>query len=120
MKKVFLLLTITLTLLLTSCNKDECTQEAYSEIVSNRSGKSTSAKGRDKVTVCHNGNTIEVSANALQAHLDHGDVEGSCETLSDRGLTFSNGSNVQIDCSYELPFIHVDDNGVTWFFSDPK
>ncbi len=38
----------------------------------------------EKVTICHNssdGNpvTIRVSANALQAHLDHGDSRGNCE-----------------------------------------
>lgn len=32
-----------------------------------------------KVNVCHNGGTLCVSINALQAHLDHGDQLGSCE-----------------------------------------
>lgn len=39
-----------------------------------------------KVTICHippgnpsNSHTIEVSENALQAHLDHGDYVGSCK-----------------------------------------
>jgi len=32
----------------------------------------------DKVTVCHNGNTIEISTSALAAHLEHGDTEGPC------------------------------------------
>jgi ferric-dicitrate binding protein FerR (iron transport regulator) len=31
-----------------------------------------------KVTVCHNGNTIEVNANAVAAHLAHGDQLGAC------------------------------------------
>lgn len=31
-----------------------------------------------KVTVCHKGNTITVSKNALPAHIFHGDTEGSC------------------------------------------
>jgi hypothetical protein len=30
------------------------------------------------VTLCHNGNTITVSANAVNAHLNHGDVLGPC------------------------------------------
>lgn len=41
----------------------------------------------DKVTICHvppgnpaNHHTITVSVNALQAHLDHGDLAGSCLT----------------------------------------
>ena len=33
----------------------------------------------NKVTICHNGNTIQVDDNAVQAHLNHGDTEGACE-----------------------------------------
>lgn len=42
-----------------------------------------------KVTVCHKfrGNevpvSLQVSVNALQAHLDHGDVEGACPAIND-------------------------------------
>ena len=32
----------------------------------------------DKVLVCHKGQTICISQNALQAHLNHGDVAGPC------------------------------------------
>lgn len=32
----------------------------------------------NKVTVCHNGETIEISESALQAHLNHGDYLGPC------------------------------------------
>lgn len=32
----------------------------------------------DKVLICHNGNTICISASAVQSHLDHGDKLGSC------------------------------------------
>ena len=32
----------------------------------------------EKVYVCHNGNTVCVSVNALKAHLDHGDKLGEC------------------------------------------
>lgn len=34
-----------------------------------------------KVPVCHNGNTIEVSINALGAHLAHGDTIGVCPVV---------------------------------------
>ena len=35
---------------------------------------------KTKVSICHNGkNTLCVSINALQAHLDHGDTMGSCD-----------------------------------------
>ena len=32
-----------------------------------------------KVYICHNGNTICVSVNAINAHLDHGDALGQCQ-----------------------------------------
>ena len=32
-----------------------------------------------KVYVCHNGNTLCISASAVQAHLAHGDVLGQCD-----------------------------------------
>lgn len=35
----------------------------------------------EKVTICHNGNTIEVAESAVQAHLDHGDTLGPCEEI---------------------------------------
>jgi hypothetical protein len=33
----------------------------------------------EKVTICHKGRTITISESALIAHLNHGDVEGSCD-----------------------------------------
>jgi hypothetical protein len=36
-------------------------------------------KADKKVTVCHKGNAIEISVNALSAHLAHGDTEGPCQ-----------------------------------------
>ncbi|RPJ01645.1 MAG: hypothetical protein EHM39_03010, partial [Chloroflexi bacterium] len=38
---------------------------------------------KDKVTICHKGRTIRVSASALSAHLQHGDHRGTCERTSD-------------------------------------
>jgi hypothetical protein len=32
-----------------------------------------------KVKVCHKGKTIEISVNALDAHLAHGDYKGPCK-----------------------------------------
>lgn len=46
---------------------------------------------RPKVEVCHNGRTICISENAVQAHLNHGDTLGSCEE-SDRVFV----SNVRV------------------------
>jgi len=34
---------------------------------------------QDKVTVCHDGDEICISPNAVQAHLNHGDTIGSCD-----------------------------------------
>ena len=34
---------------------------------------------KTKVYICHNGHTICVSVNAMQAHLDHGDSLGECK-----------------------------------------
>jgi hypothetical protein len=39
-------------------------------------------KGREKVTLCHNGHTITVGAPAVPAHMKHGDHLGAC-TSSD-------------------------------------
>jgi len=43
-------------------------------------GYAISANAAEKVTICHkSNNTLSVSVNALQAHLNHGDTEGACE-----------------------------------------
>jgi tetratricopeptide (TPR) repeat protein len=38
---------------------------------------------KEKVVICHNGKTLEVSANALKAHLAHGDKKGECDKQED-------------------------------------
>lgn len=35
--------------------------------------------GFEKVTICHEGGTIEVAPEALEAHYSHGDTLGPCE-----------------------------------------
>ena len=35
-------------------------------------------KKKEKVTICHKGQTLEVPKQALQAHLNHGDTLGPC------------------------------------------
>ena len=45
-------------------------------------GYAISANAAEKVTICHkSNNTLSVSVNALQAHLNHGDTEGACENF---------------------------------------
>lgn len=39
-----------------------------------------SGSGDKKVELCHNGETIEVSVNALEAHYGHDDTLGPCST----------------------------------------
>ena len=36
------------------------------------------SNNKKKITICHNGQTLEISVNALQAHLNHGDCVGEC------------------------------------------
>jgi uncharacterized repeat protein (TIGR01451 family) len=50
---------------------------SYEQQIDVKSVLSTNGK---KVKICHNGETIEVSVNALQAHLNHGDCVGECNT----------------------------------------
>jgi len=115
MKKVLLVLVAMF--IFASC-EDNCTQEALSERITSGMNKGASSKGN--VFVCHNGSTLEINSNALQAHLDHGDTEGECGTLSSGGLNFSDGEIVEIGCDYDLPFLHTDLDGNKWWFSSPK
>ncbi len=43
----------------------------------------------NKITICHKGETIEISINALQTHLNHGDAAGPCEPPQDYDGTVS-------------------------------
>jgi len=43
-------------------------------------------KGKEKVTICHNGQTITVARPAVAAHLAHGDTEGACTPAGDTCL----------------------------------
>lgn len=42
----------------------------------------TAGERPEKVTICHKGKTITISYSALQAHLNHGDTEGTCEEVN--------------------------------------
>jgi hypothetical protein len=44
---------------------------------------------KDKVLVCHNGNTICISQNALQSNLDNGDQLGACPAPSEANQAVS-------------------------------
>lgn len=50
-----------------------------------------------KVSICHNGNTICVSFNAVQAHLNHGDFLGPCSSCDSEGFAASVNSGNTIE-----------------------
>jgi len=51
----------------------------------------------EKVLICHNGNTLEVSERAVPAHLSHGDTLGACvDDIDDSAYTIY------------LPILHQD------------
>ena len=123
MKKILLLLMLTVALV--SC-KDDCTQPAIATLIQTaNSSYQLNAEG-DTMVICHYDAvadsyfTITISTSALESHLAHGDSEGECQSLSDGGLRFEDGVVQEIDCSYELPFMHIKDNGEQWFFTSPN
>lgn len=118
MKKLLVLLSLFITFALTTSCDDDCSQDALCTQVT---GESTfRSTGCEKVFVCHKGKTLEISASALQAHLNHGDTEGTCETLSLGDISLEDGEIIELDCKYNLPFTHTRDNGDTWIFSEPN
>lgn len=123
MKKIiFTLLLLVTAFTFTSCG-DDCTQPALCTLVVQANSTFNLQASVDKVTVCHvtgNGSyqTIEINLEDLSFHLSHGDTEGECPTLSDGGLVFRDGEVVDISCDYSLPFIHTDENGNQWLYTE--
>ena len=66
-------------------------------------------KGKGKVTICHNGQSINVAKAALKGHLKHGDTKGACPPPDGSGTTpictdgIKNGSETDIDCGGTCP-----------------
>ena len=62
-----------------------------------------------KVYVCHNGNTICISVNALDTHLGHGDYLGTCNPVTSK----SSSSTVTAESAtaVKAPAASVTDNG---------
>ena len=53
--------------------------------------------GKNKIKICHNGNSIIINENALQAHLNHGDCIGECNINNSlKNETIENESNIEI------------------------
>lgn len=64
---------------------------AQASPVSAGADKPSKATGsNEKVLICHNGHDINVSINAMEAHLAHGDQLGSCSGGVDTGPLRSN------------------------------
>lgn len=109
-------------LLATSC-KDDCTQYAYCQLISN-----ANYGAGDKRTVCHNGSNLSINEKAYingghgQTHEDGTSCyDGECgETLSSNDLEFRQGEIVEIPCEYELPFVHRTPDGKKWFYTKPN
>ncbi len=49
------------------------------ENVENEDTEDSDSTTPERVTICHKGRTITISSSALNAHLNHGDVEGACD-----------------------------------------
>lgn len=56
----------------------------------------------EKVKICHNGNTLCVSVNAVQAHLDHGDFLGPCSSCAQNISAPSGNSHNNFAQSLEM------------------
>ena len=79
---------------------DECNSTVSDEVMVNIIDVRC---GNNKVLVCHNGNTICISSNAVQAHLNHGDQLGDC---GDNPGTVSGNlpSEFKLNMNYPNPF----------------
>jgi len=102
----------------TSCD-DDCKQDALCTQVSANMTLTVDPCPDGKILICHKGDQICIDESSWTEHESHGDIQGECGTLSDDGLVFADGQVVEIDCKYELPFLHTDDNGIQWYYSEP-
>ncbi len=66
----------TVTVTVTDSKGCSATKSINVHVIDVRSGNKN-----DKVTVCHNGNNLSIDANAVAAHLAHGDALGSCTSI---------------------------------------
>jgi hypothetical protein len=60
--------------------------------------------GGNKVNVCHNGHTICISVNAMQTHLDHGDLLGPCSLSKSGGEVVEIPAQFGLEQNYPNPF----------------
>jgi hypothetical protein len=112
MKKSILLVFV---LLLFNCDTNECTQDCGLQevLTTNSFAKGGDCNDKDKVIVCHNGEDLCISINALQAHLDHGDTEGSCTTLAIEDYQLGPRKEWKIPCKYSSETINI--SGIEYY-----
>ncbi len=65
----------------------------------------------NKIAICHNGNTLCVSKNALSAHFDHGDFVGGCQSCDDANARLAQ-QDIHIHEEIELHMNPNPSNGV--------
>ncbi len=76
--------TTTYTVTVTDANGCTVSADITVEVIDVQCGHNPN---RPKVHICHNGRTICISEHAVQRHLDHGDVLGSCGDTAEVSIT---------------------------------
>ena len=75
--------TTTTTYRVTATDANNCTATASVKVSVTDVRCSSSGNKKDKVQVCHNGNTLCIASSAVSAHLSHGDKLGKCSSEDD-------------------------------------
>lgn len=131
MKNLFMTLLLITAFTFTSC-KDDCTQPVQLEKICGDATQSSSRTSGEKLTVCHNGVTLEVSENAYQSeghgqpHIDHSTgistpcSDGACGTLGYDDYKYCGTPIVdwEIPCGYTDETIFID--GSFYFIHYPN
>ncbi|MCF8237720.1 MAG: hypothetical protein K9I85_06165 [Saprospiraceae bacterium] len=66
----------------------------------------------NKVLVCHNGLSLCLSANAIQAHLDHGDFLGPCSTCDENKPGFPGNGGLSPQPEFNMQIVPNPTNGL--------
>lgn len=113
---LYLLIIILASLTFISCD-DDCSQEAIKTELLSTFNRSSSNCEEGEVEWCLNGKTLCLPEEPDLGMVAAGAVLGNCDTLSNTGILTGESYIVEIDCKYELPFIHTDEDGRTWQYT---